>query len=542
MPTYPAFPFASRPGRALCLAWGATFVLAAACRPTESAAPPPSVATSDITAHATTPIANDPLSAALHARWASAKVTPGTAATDREYQRRVTLDLVGRIPRPGELSEFGADPAPDKRRRLVRRLLASEEFSAHWADVLTDQLLGGATKIQPALQRSTHAWLSDQLTESATWASMSRELLTVSGPATSPGPSGFISAHGRKGQVEALAGATARVFLGVSIECAQCHDHPQDDSITQRDFYAFAAYFARTRARNQKNAGGGRTAVIVDKRFGEMHMPTETDGPGERSGPVVQPAMLGSAYAEVPGQTRREALADSILASSLFADVTAGRVWAQLMGRALTPRDAAIQGALSDAFVAGDYDLRHLIETVVLCEAYARTSRAHGDSAPAQRRAFAIASVRPMSIQQLIRSLLVATGRDADSVASREQAVARLTVKARRAHIVELDDDDTRSADTPTMTVPQALFLLGGPLTLRGSDADGPTTLATILDRHEGTREQLDALMRTTLGRPATAQEHTRLAAYVDGAPDPSAAMEDVMHAVLLSSEFLSIH
>ena len=532
-------------------------LLVSGCRPGDDAVEPGgSVSTPEppVTAEPTAPPGT--LDAALLAHWREAGITPAPAADDAVLVRRLTLDLAGRIPTPEEVASYVDDPRPDKRTRRVDALLADEEFAAHWADVYTDLLLGGATKLPGGLEQGTHAWLEQALAADADWAEITTDLLTVSGPITSESPAGFIAVHGRQGRVEALTGATARVFLGVSIECAQCHDHPLDDRYSQRDFYELAAYFARTRPRLRKGGDMGRQITIVDRRRGQMRLPTDSDAPGTRTGPMVLPAFFGETYVDEPMQTRRDALAASIVDSPLFAKAAVGRVWTQLFGRGVVepwndlgapdqPHPALLE-MLAEDFRAHDHDVRHLVRTIVLSAAYDRVSAddpaSPGAQTVARRRAFGQFPVRPMTVQQLVRSLLVATGRRDDTIAQRERTVDKIVKQARRAHLVEHGDDEMLSADTFTGSVPQAMFLLGGPLTVRGASATRRGTLAEILAEHEDTEARLDALMLATVGRPATRDEHERLGGYVDGQPRPRPAFEDVMHAVLLSSEFLSIH
>lgn len=526
------------------------------CRPGDDAVEPGgSVGTADLPAatHPAAPAGS--LDAALEDHWRAAGITPAPAADDAVFVRRVTLDLAGRIPTPEEVASYVDDPRPDKRERRVDALLADEEFAAHWADVYTDVLLGGATQLPGGLEQGTHAWLEQALAGDADWADMTTELLTVSGPVERDSAAGFIAVHGRQGRVEALTGATARVFLGVSIECAQCHDHPLDDRYTQRDFYELAAYFAHTRPRLRKG-DMGREVTIVDRPRGQMRLPTASDAPGTRTGPMVLPAFFGDTYADDPEQTRREALAGSIVTSPLFAKAAAGRVWTQLFGRGVVdpwndlgaPEQVhpALLEHLAEALRTHEHDLRHLVRTIVLSRAYDRVSTDDpADSVQdvaARRRAFAQFPVRPMTVHQLVRSLLVATGRRDDTVAQRERTVDEIVGQARKALLVEHGDDEMLSADTFTGSVPQAMFLLGGPLTVRGASAGPRGTLGEILDADENTAQRLDALMLATLGRAATAEEQARLGGYVDGQARPRAAFEDVMHAVLLSSEFLSIH
>lgn len=502
------------------------------------------------------------LDTALARHWAAAGVEPAARAGDHEWVRRVYLDLCGRIPTPREVESFVSDRAPDKRPRLVASLTTSEEFAIHWADVLTELLLGGATKIQPPLEQGTRAWLTRQLRGDARWSDMTRAMLTVRGELAADGPGGFITVHGRNGRVEGLTNATSRVFLGLStLECAQCHDHPEDGpearGWTQRDYYGMAAWWARTKARPIRGDAGPKGVRVVDKARGEMRLPTAEDPPGMRSGPRVEPRFLGEAVQGDSAGTRREQLADHILASDLWAKAIVGRAWTQLLGRGVVePWDAlrepgdtghpALLSYLADDFAASDGDLRALVSDIVLSSAYATTS-AGVEQAAARRVAFAQFPVRPMTMTQLVRSLVVATSREMPDLQRREKLVHRAATGARKAHLVEFGDDEMLQADGFTGSVPQALFLLGGKLTVRGSAARRMTRLGGILDAQGDDDARLDAVMLATLSRPASAEERRRLGTAIreaaeDGPRASEAIYEDIVHAVLMSSEFVTVH
>lgn len=528
--------------------------MAIACRPADEAATPPHANPGPTSPNAATAIGSGPIDSALAEHWRRAGVVPAATADDHQYLRRVTLDVAGRIPTAAEVEDFIADRQPDKRAALVKRLASGDEFAAHWADIYSELLLGGATQLPKGIESGTRRWLQGELAGDASWRAMTEQMLTAAGPVQPDGPAGFVAVHGRKGRVEALTGTTARVFLGLSIQCAQCHDHPLDDRYTQRDFYGLAAYYARTRPRIKKDPGGGRSLSIVDKRRGQMRMPTDRDAPGMRSGAVVEPSFLGEPASIGTDQTRRQALTEAIVDSPLFAKAAVSRVWTQLFGRSIGPRwddlgaaddpgHPALLDALANGFVQADYDLRWLVSTVVLSDAYTRTSAGSDADATARRAAFAQFPVRPMTTQQMIRSLLVATGRKDDTVTLRERTVARMTQQARKAHLIEHGDDEMLSADAFAGNVPQALFLLGGPLTVRGAESTRATTLGAIVAEYDTLDARLDAVLLTTVGRPATDAERTRLGGYVtDATGDPDQAWADVMHALLLSSEFLSVH
>src|SRR4051812_48436114 len=204
----------------------------------------------------------DPL---IEGLWRDAKVTPAPSADDGAFLRRVSLDLIGRVPTLAETKSFLSDAAPDRRGRLVDRLLGSHEFAEHWGDLYADLLFGQerkAAKLEK--QYDPQSWLVKAFEDNRGYDKIARELITATGDLRGNGAVGFITARARGGGgPEAVTGAAARIFLGLQIQCAQCHDHPYDKRWKQEDFYGLVAYFARTKPRNEKIEGDLRDASMM---------------------------------------------------------------------------------------------------------------------------------------------------------------------------------------------------------------------------------------------------------------------------------------
>src|SRR5262249_29899706 len=204
----------------------------------------------------------------LKAGWDKAKVTPARPADDAAVVRRVYLDLAGRIPSVTEVRQFLADKSPDKRARLVEKLLEHPRYVTHFTAVYRALLLPEAsTSFQLGAQAGGfEAWLRGQLAKNAGWDKIATELLTapVAGGRGGPfagggaGPGAFYFA--KEFKPEELAGAAGRLFLGVNIGCAQCHHHPFA-SWKREQFWGFAAFF------------GG----IQSRRMGDFSFPTGED-------------------------------------------------------------------------------------------------------------------------------------------------------------------------------------------------------------------------------------------------------------------------
>jgi hypothetical protein len=485
--------------------------------------------------------------------WVKAGITPAPYVDDATYLRRVSLDLTGRIPTASAVANFEADTRANKRTLLVDDLLASEPFAEHWASLYTDLLLSGRTKLRPQVTEDTRAWLQGAFNEDMTYDAIATELLTAEGSYTEPGPYGFLISHGEKNNVEALTGKTAKLFLGITLECAQCHDHPSDDRYSQEDFYALGAYFGQTKIRYRKG-DGPRQPTIVDRRRGELRLPTVSDGPGERSGAVVNPGFLSRDATPHP-DGRRASLAQDIVASDLFAKTVVARTWQQLFGRGLVARwddlggehDASHPAALNHLaarFVTDGHSLQDLLRTLVLSDAYQRASSSDRDPDEVRKAeaVFAQHPVRSMNADQLFRSLLIATSGDGAGGPLFRKNFEKRRDRALKEYRFVFNDDEMGTADAFSGSVPQALLLLNGDLVHAGTSDVRGTAVNDVLDRYESPEARVDALYLRVYGRRPTATQRDRVLEMLDAREHGSSAYEDLMHAMLLSSEFLTIH
>ncbi len=491
------------------------------------------------------------------------KIAP--PATDGEFLRRASLDLIGRVPTLPEARAFLTDGAPDRRLRLVDRLLASPEFAEHFADVYSDLLwrVDGSKRIE---RQDPRGWLVTAFNENRPYDRLVWELLTAAGDVRENGAVAFIAARARGGGgPEALAGASARLFLGLQIQCAQCHDHPYDTRWKQQDFYGLVGYFARTKVKrdtsmlNPLEVGGmmpaaGVSFVVFDQRRGEAKMRaphSETDVP-------VQPRFLGRTPEPQGDEGRRETLARAVIQSDLFAKAMVARTWAQLFGQGMVdPWDDL--GAENDArhppllvrlaadFRSSGYDIKALLRKIVLSPAYARSSiRPQGvaDDGGAAVRAFARARVRPLSSEQLFRTLLIATGADQMVRRRNQDRAERQIERALREYRFTFEDDEMADADTFDGSMPQALLLLNGEVTNNGARAGEDGVLDGILRRTRDPAERLRDMFLAVYTRPPTAEEAAwLLPQLVEGSKKQGRqAYEDAFFALLISSESVTNH
>jgi hypothetical protein len=475
----------------------------------------------------------------------------------------VTLDLVGRVPTLAEAEAFLSERTSDRRdrrARLIDRLLASPDYAEHWADVFFDLFVGRQFR-KPRLQRELdpRAYFLAALRDGVPYDQMAFDMLTFSGEILPNGPGVFIASHLKGGGPEAIANATARLFLGLQISCAQCHDHPTDGRYKQDDFYGLAAYFARTRYKqdnparkaatmqSEPQADGaapadamapamalaapGKRYFVVDKPKGEAKF--------KRAGSVEEivapPKFLGRT--PEPGNSLRQTVARAVVTSDLFAKAAVDRVWSHLFGRGLVEpwddlggendaRHPPLLRLLADDFRSGGHDLRRLLRLLVSTRVYALTSSGTGSAAP---ETFTRAAVRRLSPEQLFRSLQVATGVQLD-----DKKLERLL----REYLFVFGDDEGAEVDALAGNVPQALLLWNGEVTNQGARLATAGTLATILAGSTDPATRLRRMFLTAYARPPDDAELARLAPRLRAAAD----YEDVFFALLASTEMVSNH
>lgn len=477
------------------------------------------------------------IDAVLAARWAQSRVQPAATADDGEFLRRACLDLIGKIPTAAEAGDFLDDPRSDKREALVDRLLDSPAYITRATELWRQLLLPEAdTEIQArALAGGFEAWLRRKVTEEASYDRIVRELLTVKlndrnsdapvAARTDASPVAYYTA--KEGKPENLASGVARVFLGVRLECAQCHNHPFSHW-KREEFWGFAAFFAGVPQQADDAPAPSRTSAAPRR---------ELTIPGTKK--VVKAAYLdGSQPQWRPRADSREMLADWITTpeNPYFARSAVNRVWARFFGIGLIepvddvdlegePELGALLDELAAQFRAHGYNLKYLIRAITATRAYGLSSVS--GPADSSRPMFAAMPVRGLSPGQFFDSLTQATGRDrADA----------------RARFLELfANREERSTEAQT-SILQALTMMNGSHVASATSPDTGDVLGAIVKApFLDARGRIETLYLATLTRRPNAEELALLARYVEqskSADDRAKALSDIFWALLNGPEF----
>lgn len=492
----------------------------------------------------------------IEKRLLAERVTAAPVAGDAEFLRRVYLDLGGRIPPASRVRQFLAEAAPNKRRRVVDELLGGSLYVMHFSNVWRKALLP-ETQSDPqtrVLVPGFEAWLRQKLSEDTSYSAMVREIVTVSltpagvagelsRPDSRPSPLAFYQAKQIK--PENLAASMARTFLGIRIECAQCHDHPFD-KWKQDEFWSFAAFFAGMERQGQ---GGFLAAIREVSEQRELEIPGtgRSVGPVHLDGAKPRPARAGG--------TRR-LLADWMISdrNPYFARAAVNRLWAHQFGIGLVdppddftadnpPSHARVLELLAAEFVVHGFDVRFILRAIAATNAYQRTSRLTHPS-QSNLRLFSRMAVKGLSPEQIYDSLAQAVGHVPP--ASDRQPVVPGQPETPRNRVLELFRDESSRPTQQRTTILQALALMNSDFTADATSLDRSRTLAAVVGIPAlTTGDRIEALYLVALSRRPRVEELKRLAGYVDGGGvtgDPRQALGDIFWALLNSSEFLLNH
>jgi hypothetical protein len=501
----------------------------------------------------------------VNAGLAAAKVEPAARAEDAEFVRRAYLDLAGRIPAVAEVRAFLDDRAPDKRERVVGRLLEGPRYVTHFTHVWRALLLPEAnTNFQVRFQvPGFEAWLRKQVLKNAGYDALVRDILTMpldqaGGRRGFPGnnngdtPVAFYAA--KEVKPENLAAATARLFLGFRLECAQCHNHPFA-SWKKEQFWGFAAFFA-----GMQRQGNAEFSFPSGEKI-DRH---ELTIPGTER--VVQATFPDGKEPQWKAkQGGRQALAEWVTASDnpYFARAAVNRLWAYFFGTGLVDPVDEMVGAehvashpelldeLARQFAAHQFDVKYLVRAITASQAYQRSSARTHPSQDDPRR-FARMPLRGLSPEQLFDSIAEATGyRDANN-----NPQNFFNDRSARSQFLTLFANQAEKSTEVTTSILQALALMNGQVTAAATDLEKSITLAAVTDApFMDTAERVETLFLATLSRRPTSRELTRLVSYIDGGgaagPAGSAvssqkryekALADVFWALLNSGEFMLNH
>jgi hypothetical protein len=492
-------------------------------------------------------------------RWNEEGIVPAERCSDREYVRRIYLDLAGRVPSLAEVEFFLADERTEKRAALVDALLASEDCAQHFADLFDVLLMGRANegKYQERVKHGWRAYLEEVFRDNRPWNQVAAELVRAR-PNDEARRGSVWFLYERNNQHQAIAEAVAPAFFGIRIECAQCHDHMVAEEIKQAHYWGLVAFF--NRSKNVDTKLGPRVAESAIGGFSAFANLSGQSSPNElsffgadtiaetRPDQDEKQADADELYAaaaiegapRIPRFSRRDRFADEVLDDHpLLARAMVNRLWTIMLGRGIIhPYDEMdsvheashpeLLGWLAADFASSGYDMRRLLRSLALSDAYQLNSmRPEGADDPAS---FAWYLERPLTAEQLARSIqLVARG----TFSNDEELVSKF-----RQQIPNVLPDET------VFGVSESLFYSNAEILDRflvASKGDGHL-ISQLLQMHTND-ERVRQLFLTTLGREPEMEESAAVVAYLDKRQDAlESAISRALWSLVTSAEFQLNH
>ena len=493
----------------------------------------------------------------------TAKTSPVGKSDDETYLRRVTLDLVGGIPTPEELTRFTLDSSPSKRSAVVEKLLAKDDYGRNWAHYWRDVILARRSEDRALLvAQSLTKYLEEELNKNTPWDKLARSFITAKGPVTENGDTAIYMAQ--MGNTEDVTSEISRIFMGIQIACANCHNHPTD-RWQREQFHEMAAFFPRVEVRPTK-AGDIRSFEVLGldrepmfkgnnmiRRASTEHYMPDLKNPAAK-GTRMEPVFFATGDKLSPGKTdeeRRKDIADWITSNrdEWFAKAIINRLWSELVGEGFyEPVDdmgpdrectaPKTMQLLAQEFVGHHYDVKWLFRTIMDTAAYQRESRSrrNPDGTP-----FAASAHQTLRADQIYVSLTKALGMNDvyqdTGVAYRPGAQAR---NPRAQFNATFNYDPSTRRDEVSGSIPQALMMMNSFELARYETArNSATALGKLLADTKNDESVVVELYLRCLAREPKESEIKTCLEHVKKASGRTEAFEDVLWTLVNSTEFL---
>jgi hypothetical protein len=484
-------------------------------------------------------------------------ITPSGLCDDATFLRRAYLDAIGCLPTVEESTAFLNSKEPDKRKKLIDKLLGltgdpaqdihNNEYAAYWTLKWSDLIRSNSASIGEQGMWALYNWIKESFRENKPFDQFVRELIIAKGSTFSNGPANYYRISNNP---QELAEETSQLFLGVRLQCAKCHHHPYEN-LSQADYYGFAAFFARVGSKGSQEFGVfGNENVVLVRSSGEVSHP--------RTGIVLPPTPLHDKAAPESAD-RRQALATWLTSphNAYFAKNVVNRYMSYLLGHGLVepvddmretnaPSNPAILNALADDFARSGFNLKHLVRTIMNSRLYQLDSRPKRSNA-ADSRLYSHYHVKRIAAEPLLDAIDDATSvrTKFDKVPLGTRAIelpdARYNNyflitfgKPRREGVCECE-----RVSEPNLA--QALHTLNSDL-LTAKIANPKGRVAHLLAVKKPHDEIVAELYLATLCRRPTTAEQASCRKLLAETADAKAFYEDLLWSLLNSKQFLFVH
>jgi len=485
---------------------------------------------------------------------------PSPRATDTEFLRRAYLDTLGVLPTVAEVREFLDESAPSVARRdaLIERLLNRPEFVDYWSYKWSDLLLVNSSKLRPAAARAYYSWIRQQVEMNRPWDELVRDLVTARGSTFENGAGNFFLLHD---DPRSMAETTTQAFMGMSVGCAKCHNHPSE-KWTNDDYFALANLFARV---GTKNGGGDGERILVASNTGDVVQP--------RTGKPQPPRPLTGTALDFEDPSDRRAHLAAWLTSPenpYFAKSIVNRLWANFYGVGLVERvddlrvsnpasNEALLTAAAEFLSRQRYDLKALMRALLRSETYQRSSEPVPGNA-ADTRFYARYYPRRLMAEVILDAYAQVTGVPTEFKRSTGNGDTFQFAYPIGTRALQLPDSQIASyflksfgkpdrnqtcecERTAEPSVAQVLHIANGQ-TLNAKLSARESRAAQLLRENATAKRLIEEAYLSALARYPAVEEESRLIRMLDEAPSEQkgAVLEDIYWALLSSKEFLFNH
>lgn len=483
-------------------------------------------------------------------------IEPSPLCDDAMFLRRAYLDAIGTLPKVEEATAFLDSKDPNKRAKLVDRLLGltgdpaqdiyNDAYAAYWSIKWADLIRSSSENIGEQGMWALHNWLMESLRSNKPFDQFVRELVMAKGSAYSNGPANYYRVSANPAD---LAETTAQLFLGVRLMCAKCHHHPFE-KYSQEDYYSFAAFFARVGVKNSSEFGlFGREQVVMVKTVGDVRHP--------RTGKIMAPTPLdGDPVAD--SLDPRLPLVEWLTApnNEFFGRSIANRYFAYMMGTGLVepiddmretnpPSNKELLDAVAKDFVDSKYNLKHMLKSIMNSRLYQLDSQPTKQNA-VDRRFYSHYRVKRLGAEPLLDAIDYATG-----------AQTKFLNMPKGTKAIELPDSNYPNVFLSTFGKPrrvsacecervadenlaQALHTLNGDV-LSEKIHDGKGRVAQLLAAKKTHEQIVTELYLATFSRRPTSAEWSVIENYRKQNADAKGFYEDLLWSLVNSKQFLFI-
>lgn len=504
---------------------------------------------------------------AMLAEWQSLRLAPSSKCDDATFLRRAYLDTTGTLPTVAQVRNFLGDDRSDRRDRVIEELLSSDAFVDYWSYKWSDLLLVNGTLLRPEAVGAFYKWIRQNVEKNTPWDDFCKQIVLARGESTVDGATNFYAIHQ---DPESLTENTCQAFMGLSIGCAKCHNHPLE-KWTNDQYYSMANLYARVRAKgwggDSRSGDGQRTLLVLDR--GDLIQPS-------RGKPQIPSALDAQPIDINATGDRREALAEWLTSpeNRYFSRAIVNRVWANFMGLGLVEsvddlrvsNPASSERLLSELAqfaIDNKYDLKAVMRLILQSQTYQRSTQAIPGNAE-DNRFYCRYYPRRLMAEVLHDAIVTVTGvptkfteiefpgsdksptkeypEGTRSLELHDSAVANYFLKTFGRHQRRITCDCERS-DQPTVI--QVLHLNNG-TTINEKLSAPESIVGRWVKENLPLEEVIDQAYFAALSRSPSAEERSKMLALVADADKDNVArresFEDMLWSLMTSPEFLFAH